>query len=195
LGLSIVQNLVQLHKGDVTAQSSGEGQGAVFTVRIPLMEAAQDQCLPPLLGTPEAPVWGEASPLAGALVLIVDDDPDVRELLGRILEECGAGVHRSEDAFSALEALKQHKPDVVISDIGMPGMDGFELLRRIRQLPPEAGGTTPAIALTAFARPEDRLRALQVGYNAHLSKPIEPASILQALGQLLERAHRNPRQT
>lgn len=195
LGLSIVQNLVELHKGNVTAKSAGEGQGAVFTVRLPLMEGAQDQRLNQLRALPEVPVWGEASPLAGARVLIVDDDPDVRELLGRILEECGAGVHRSEDALSALKALTQHKPDVVVSDIGMPGMDGFELLRQIRQLPPEAGGTTPAIALTAFARPEDRRRALQVGFNEHLAKPIEPASILQALRQLLEREHRNPSQT
>ncbi|RZI85495.1 MAG: GAF domain-containing protein [Rubrivivax sp.] len=195
LGLSIVQNLVELHGGNVTAQSAGEGQGAVFTVRIPLMETAQDQRLNLLRTIPEVSVRGEGSPLLGARVLIVDDDPDARDLLGRILEECGARVHRSEDAASAMEALTQHKPDVVVSDIGMPGMDGFELLRRIRQLPLEAGGATPAIALTAFARPEDRRRALEVGYNAHLTKPIEPASILHELARLLEREKRYPSPT
>lgn len=191
LGLSIVQNLVELHAGNVTAQSAGDAQGSVFTVRIPLMEAAKNQRLNLLRAMPEVSVRGEALPLAGARVLIVDDDPDARELLGRILEEGGAYVHRSEDAASAMEALTRHKPEVVVSDIGMPGMDGFELLRRIRQLPREAGGATPAIALTAFARPEDRRRALQVGYDGHLTKPIEPASILHELARLLEREKRN----
>lgn len=186
LGLSIVQNLVELHSGTVTAESAGEGHGATFTVRIPLMAGGRNQRSTLLRSMSALPSTSMASAaLAGARVLVVDDDADSREMLGRILEECGANVYQAQDAGSAMDAVQQCKPAVIVSDIGMPDIDGFELLRRIRQLSPELGGATPAIALTAFARAEDRRRALEVGYNAHFSKPINPAAILEAVASLL----------
>ncbi|MBA4108276.1 MAG: hypothetical protein C0487_01605 [Leptothrix sp. (in: Bacteria)] len=189
LGLSIVKHLVRLHSGSVTAESAGEGHGATFTVRIPLMAGGQDQRSTLLRSMSALPSSSTASAaLAGARVLVVDDDADARDMLGRILEECGATVYQAQDAASAMGALQQYKPAVIVSDIGMPDIDGFELLRRIRQLPAELGGATPAIALTAFARAEDRRRALEVGYNAHFSKPIEPAAILDAVASLVQQA-------
>jgi signal transduction histidine kinase/ActR/RegA family two-component response regulator len=188
LGLAIVRQLVQLHGGTVRADSPGEGLGATFTVNLPLMlvHAEDDPAEPrehPRVGPVAAPV-PELPSLSRLRVLVVDDDADARELLATILESHGAVVLPAADARQALEKLRVERPDVLMSDIGMPGIDGYELIRRVRALPPEQGGATPALALTAFARSEDRTRALLAGYQLHLSKPVQSAEVIVALARL-----------
>jgi CheY-like chemotaxis protein len=119
--------------------------------------------------------------------LVIDDQPDTRKLIGSVLTGCRAKVITAENAMEALELLKRHKPDILLSDIGMPDMDGYELLRAVRTLPSSEGGRTPAIALTAFARSEDRTRAMRAGYQVHIAKPIEPHELLAAVASLTDR--------
>ncbi len=181
IGLTIVRYIVELHGGTVHADSPGAGQGSTFSVTLPLSHVravAPDQELPaPVLQTT---VLQTASSPLSVRVVIVDDDPDAREVLGHILIRSGATVFSAESPTQALELL-QHHPDLVISDIAMPGEDGYSLLRRLRALPPEHGGTTPVIALTAYTRPEDRQRMAAAGFQSHLSKPVEPAALLAAV--------------
>lgn len=180
LGLAIAKQLVELHGGTIRAESTGEGKGATFVVGIPLRavrdlsgerrehpRAASDTPLPSL-----------GVSLVGLRVLVVDDQPDARDLMHTVLVEAGAKVLTAESADEALAVLTSQRPDVIVSDIGMPGRDGYELMRAIRNLPHEQGGRTPAVALTAFARPEDRMRAMLAGYQVHLTKPIEPQELL-----------------
>lgn len=178
LGLSIVRQLVLLHGGTVDAASAGEGQGARFTVRLPLIGPTQD-------GAQAAPAEpaeiGEQTFLDGLEVLLVDDEADTRELLQRVLEEAGARVRTAASAEEALAALQQATPQVLVSDIGMPGMDGFELMQRVRRLALPGGARLPAVALTAFARAEDRERALAAGFDEHIAKPVEPPLLLKKL--------------
>jgi PAS domain S-box-containing protein len=182
LGLSIVRHLAELHGGNVHAFSEGEGKGATFTLSLPLL---QDQASASMLRAPMGATAAEPPDLRGARLLVVDDEADARDLLRRLLEECGAQVRLCADAPAALAAVEAEPPDLVLSDIGMPGMDGYEMLRRLRKLPPERGGLVPAIALTAFARPEDRARALEAGFAAHVAKPMEPAEVLATVKRLL----------
>jgi CheY-like chemotaxis protein len=125
--------------------------------------------------------------LSGLRILVVDDEPDARELLVVVLQQYGAKVLAVESADRALEAMDYWKPDVIVSDIGMPGQDGYELMRRIRSLPGERGGHTPAAALTAFTRPEDRLEALASGFQTHIPKPLEPSALVAVLASLAGR--------
>nr|WP_246357135.1 GAF domain-containing protein [Pyxidicoccus fallax] len=180
LGLSIVRHLVEAHDGSIEAFSAGEGQGATFTVRLPLLEA------PAVRATSDATVQDNA--LAGRKVLIVDDEPDVREFLSRILEEAGAKTSVAADATAALESIAACSPDLLLSDIGLPGVDGYELLQRVRQLPWSGARALPAVALTAFARPEDRDRSAAAGYAAHLTKPVEPLRVVAAIVDVLGRS-------
>ncbi len=185
LGLSIVKQLVEVHGGGVRAQSAGEGLGATFTVLLPLSTgdaaAAQVEALrPPSVPAPTFKTYD----LTGVRVVVVDDEPDARALVARVLHECGAKVGAASGADEALELIESDKPDVLISDIGMPDVDGFELLRRLRAQPEERGGQLPVIALTAFAREEDRLRALEAGFSLHLTKPIELSSLVAAVAEL-----------
>ena len=193
LGLSIVKQLAELHGGTVRAKSPGVGKGATFMVMLPLMALKEDQdphepprvhpAAPPRPGG-EADAGGAPS-LAGVTVLVVDDEPDARDLVLRFLTRCQASVAVAGSAAEALERLQRDKPPhVMVSDIGMPGIDGYELIRRVRSLPTERGGRVPAIALTAFARTEDRTRSLLAGYTIHLSKPIEPAELVAAVASL-----------
>jgi CheY-like chemotaxis protein len=125
--------------------------------------------------------------LTGVTVLVVDDHADARDLIHRLLGDCGATVHVAATAEQAVRLVIEHKPDVLVSDIGMPDADGFELLRRVRALPPEQGGRVPAIALTAFARSEDRTRALRAGFVVHVSKPVDPAELIATIASVAGR--------
>ncbi|MFP2911000.1 ATP-binding protein, partial [Pyxidicoccus sp. 3LFB2] len=187
LGLSIVRHLVEMHGGTVTASSLGEGQGATFVVRLPLSVALRSDVAMPGAPRVSLPTQGElACPpqLAGLRVLLVDDEADTREFLRALLEGCDARVTVAASAAEGLEALQRERPDVMVSDIGMPGEDGYGFIRKVRALSASQGGRTPAAALTAYARTEDRTRVLLAGFQAHVPKPVEPAELLAVLASL-----------
>jgi len=186
LGLAIVKQLVESHGGSVHAQSDGVGQGSTFTVSLPLMSITHTRFDRPSSEdeVDRASLAANCVSLKGIKVLVIDDEPDARVLIKRFLEECDAVVVTGESAFRGLELLKGSVPDVIISDIGMPELDGFEFIRRIRALPDDAGGRTPAVALTAFARAEDRQAALRAGYQMHISKPVEVSELIAAIASL-----------
>ncbi|MBC8106874.1 MAG: PAS domain S-box protein [Anaerolineae bacterium] len=190
LGLSIVKHLVELHGGKVRAKSAGEGQGATFCIELPLMVVhdlgSQRARQHPRTSSPTTSLAEQPS-LAGITVLAVDDEPDGRDLVRRVLEECGAQVILAGSAQEALSLVKSQRPDMIVSDIGMPIEDGYELIRKVRQLSPEEGGKTPAAALTAFARAEDRTRALLAGYQTHIAKPVEPTELAASVASLATR--------
>jgi signal transduction histidine kinase/ActR/RegA family two-component response regulator len=191
LGLSIVKHLVELHGGSVHAISAGEGQGATFTVCLPLTvvqrEGDPGRRLHPRGLSRTSPLFRPPD-LSGIKVLVVDDQPDARDMIKRVLEDCDADVVTAGSAAEALRAVEEGRPDVLVSDIGMPDVDGYELLRRIRALGPPPGGHLPAIALTAFARSEDRTRALRAGFLAHVAKPVEPSELLATVASVVGRA-------
>lgn len=178
LGLAIVRHFTELHGGTVHASSLGEDQGATFIVRLPLAEAMPPSQPPDILSIEEM----DLNPLR---VLVVDDEADMRDLVTIILEQCGAVVASVPSASAALEIFESFKADVLISDIGMPEMDGYMLLQHIRQLPPEQGGQIPAIALTAYAGEVNQKRALENGFQIHLAKPIDPEQLVLALVQFV----------
>ena len=185
IGLSIVKQLVELHGGTVQAKSDGPGQGAAFLVRLPLAALrATAGREPSAVHAVDAPASEATVDLRGLRVLVVDDEPDARELIGQLLREHGAQVDVAASAAEALLALQRIRPDLLLSDIGLPGRDGYQLMREVRALAPEQGGRTPAIALTAFARSEDRACALLAGYQMHVSKPIEVHELLAAVASL-----------
>ncbi|MFT3685745.1 MAG: response regulator [Phycisphaerales bacterium] len=183
LGLAIVKQLVELHGGSVHAASEGDGKGATFSIHLPLavlhQAAHQTEKVHPR-AAPLSPVDGDEPDLAGVRVLVVDDEPDARDIVRRVLEEAGATVWAAGSAREGVEQAAAHAPDVIISDIGMPGEDGYSFIRSLRN----AGHQIPAAALTAFARSEDRTRALLAGYQTHLSKPVEPSELLAAIASL-----------
>ncbi|HYY05652.1 MAG TPA: ATP-binding protein [Candidatus Limnocylindria bacterium] len=179
LGLAIVRQLVELHGGTVRAESPGEGQGATFTVSLPIRAV-------PLHGAEghERPDTADAPSLAGLRVLVVDDEADARECLTTVLEQCGAVVTTVASAREALGALASLRPDILVSDIAMPGEDGYSLIEKIRVLEARCGGRIPAVALTAYAGPEDRRRALAAGYELYVSKPVTPEELVAAVANL-----------
>jgi len=184
LGLAIVRHLVELHGGSVQAGSPGLGQGAVFTVKLPLTESR-----PAVPGEPPAERATVSdptgkSPFAGLHILLVDDQEDTRLMLRVVLEKRGAKVTTAHSVAEALAGVQRLRPDLLLSDIGMPGEDGFSLIKKVRALPEEAGGTTPAVALTAFVRGEDRERVLNSGFQAHLPKPIDTAELAAVIDGL-----------
>jgi PAS domain S-box-containing protein len=190
IGLAIVKQLVELHGGDVEAQSAGEGQGTKFVVTLPLAFAHGRKG--PLL-VPEDPAAlhiagnGNSIDLSGLKVLVVDDEPDACRLIKWVLGKCHAEVVTASSAAEALPLVESAAPDILISDIGMPDVDGYEFLRRIRALESARGGKVPAIALTAFARPEDQAKSLAVGYSVHISKPIAPEDLTATVASLAGR--------
>ncbi len=190
LGLSIVKSLVELHGGTVRADSAGTGKGATFCIELPVIPVAESSSERsrehPRAGATAASQLDHPS-LQGITVLAIDDEPDARNLLKRVLEDCGARVLLADSAREGFEILQREQPDILISDIGMPGEDGYALIRRVRQLSPEKGGRIPAAALSAFARPEDRTRALRAGYQMHLSKPVEPTELTAVIASLVLR--------
>jgi signal transduction histidine kinase/CheY-like chemotaxis protein len=190
LGLSIVKHLVEQHGGSVHVTSPGEGQGATFSLQIPLTvvhrKTTHDERIHPK-GIGGIATDFKRSDLSGVTVLVIDDQADARDLIQRVLAECDAKVITAGTAAEALRAVETERPDVLVSDIGMPGVDGYELLRRVRALGPARGGRVPAIALTAFARSEDRTRALRAGFLVHVSKPVEPAELIATVASVVGR--------
>jgi PAS domain S-box-containing protein len=190
LGLAIVRHLVELHGGTVGAESAGEGLGTTFRMTLPVLSssdaAAGGAAAPTHFGAGEAP---SALPsLEGVKVLAVDDEPHGRALITEVLRRCGAEVVAVSSAREALEVLQAWRPHVLLSDIGMPGMDGYMLIRRVRELTEEQGGRTPAAALTAYAGAEDRARSLASGFQLHVAKPVEPAELAAVVASLAGRA-------
>lgn len=179
LGLSIVRHLVEAHGGTIQAESPGEGQGATFMVRLPLLELEPNRRRSEKLPEQELD-------LTGVQVLAVDDEPDARELLSVLLSQYGAEVLTVDSAAEVLVSLESFQPDVLISDIGMPNMDGFALIQQIRALPPERGGHIPAIALTAYARQEDYQQAIANGYQHHVTKPLDPEQLVRVVMTLMD---------
>lgn len=195
LGLAIVKNLVELHGGQVQAFSAGLGGGSAFTVTLPLAAVRGNQQQPFNAGTPPSHVAMpdniEAYGLRGATVLLVEDDDDARSMLASVLLSAHAIVETAANAQEALTLYEGIRPDLVVSDIGMPDMDGYEFIAELRRREREAGQiNTPAVALTAYARVQDRMRALSSGFQMHVAKPVEPAELLTVLSSL--RAWKQP---
>jgi PAS domain S-box-containing protein len=188
LGLAIVRHLTELHGGTVEATNSSNGTGAVFTVTLPVPELSSV----PDIGSEraQASITSKSSAdhshtLAGIKIMIVDDEPDVRQLLTTVLEGCGATVAAFSSAVEATAVLKECRPGVLVSDIGMPGESGYDLIRKIRALETREGGRIPAIALTAYARAEDRLKALSAGFDLHVAKPVDPLELSGVISTLV----------
>jgi CheY-like chemotaxis protein len=176
LGLAIVRYHVEMHGGTIAAFSDGLGKGAMFRVALPVTVAAG-------VGL-RSSTPGPRPRLDGLHVLAVDDEDDALTLLTEILETAGATVTTARSAHEAMAALSSKQPHLLLSDVGMPGVDGFEFIARVRQLPAAESGGIPAIALTAYARPEDRVKALGAGFQMHLAKPVDPDELLAVVHAL-----------
>jgi len=180
LGLAIVRHLVELHGGKVSALSKGDGQGATFTVTLPLVKVRLNGAENDLLSSPQ----GERPGLAGMRVWIIDDSATGRRMLKQWLEMSGAQVTAMASASEALKTLDESTPEVLLSDLGMPDMDGYTLMRAVRARAPEHGGNVPAIALSGYATPEDRERALSAGFQLHMAKPLKLDEVVRAIATL-----------
>ena len=181
LGLSIAKNLVELQGGHIDVTSEGTGKGTMFRVCLPAIEATPRQAsvFPP--GKPAEPRMLE---LEGIDVLVIDDEPDARDLVRTVLARSGAHTREADSASGALDAIKAGRPDVVLSDIGMPGEDGYAFIQALRALPDAQGGRIPAAAVSAYSRADDRSRALALGFQMHIAKPIEPSALVEATLEL-----------
>ncbi|HEY0064305.1 MAG TPA: ATP-binding protein, partial [Telluria sp.] len=188
LGLSIVKHLIEQHGGTVRVDSEGEERGASFTIELPAANrqtpSSRPDRMPYSLPNPPTPDI-KLRDLSQVNVLVVDDEADARDLINRILSDCHATVRTASSAEHALAAIREQIPDVLVSDLGMPDVDGFELLARVQALGPGHGGNVPAVALTAFARSEDRLKALEAGFRAHIPKPVEPSELIATVASML----------
>jgi PAS domain S-box-containing protein len=194
IGLAVVRHLVELHGGTARAESDGENKGSKFTLTLPLM--AQPEA-PPSESSLRQAVCGHtplecSKLLSGLHILIVEDEPDERELIAMVLEQCGAHVETASSVAEALARIKNHRPDAIVSDIGMAGEDGYELIRQVRELEQLGARHMPAAALTAFAKQEDRLHALAAGFETHVSKPVEPQDLACIVARLVGRSGNCP---
>ena len=190
LGLAIVRHLVNLHGGTVQVESSGEGQGATFTLSLPMVSDSEVNELAERFrpqGKDYVNSFVRPERLNGLKVLVVDDDYDTRDFLRFGISQCGADVVTAGSAQEAIKIIEAESINFIVSDIGMPGEDGFHLIRKIRALPAERGGALPAIALTAYARKEDRLRALEAGYQMHVLKPVDLPYLVSVMASLVEK--------
>ena len=189
LGLAIVRHLTEMHGGTVSASSEGTGKGARFTIMLPLALSRRTDAAPPERVSQRLRAQGFACPpeLAGLEVLAVDDEEDAREMVRVILETCGARVRVAASVAEAMQLLADRKPDVLLSDIGMPGEDGYALIAKVRALDAATGRHVPAVALTAYARSEDRTHSLLAGFSSHVPKPVEPVELLAVVASLARR--------
>jgi CheY-like chemotaxis protein/anti-sigma regulatory factor (Ser/Thr protein kinase) len=184
LGLSIVKHIVERHGGLVRADSPGVNQGATFTVRLPIVVATRRTVAAP--PKPRVPATFDCPPeLAGARILVVEDEADSRELLNAFLLECPAIVEPASTAVEGLAKVKSFRPRVIISDVGLAEHDGLWFIARVRELPEAEGGRTPAIALTAYARPDDRARILLSGFQSYIAKPADPMEVMATIASLM----------
>jgi signal transduction histidine kinase len=190
LGLAIVRHLVELHGGTVSAESAGEGLGATFSTTFPLLALSTEACGAEAAGgdSRDCQTLNSRFRLEGLRVLVVDDEPDTRQVISAVIAKSGAEVKTCASAPEALETLQRWKPDILMSDIGMPGEDGYSLIRKVRSLSVESGGLTPAAALTAYAREDDRRQALAAGFQMHVAKPIGSMELISTVACLAGRA-------
>jgi len=187
LGLAIVRHLVELHEGTVQAESAGEGHGSSFIVRLPLAERVEGARIGP------AAAGGAPPALQGTQILVVDDDQDALDMLTLVLTEAGAAVRTAASATEALALLRWIRPDVLVSDLAMPDEDGYSLIRNLRAIERESGRETPAVALTAYVRVQDRARAVAAGFNVFVEKPVDPEELIAVLAGLAESRAGKPR--
>jgi CheY-like chemotaxis protein len=190
LGLAIVKNLAELHGGSVRAKSGGVDKGSTFITSLPISvvrSLTAGEARPHPTAAIEADVPARPD-LSGVHVMVVDDDKDALELVKRVMENCSARVTVCESGVECLKGIAVSHPGVLISDIGMPGMDGYALIRAVRALPADGGGNTPAVALTAHARSEDRRRAMLSGFDVHVARPVEPSELEAVVARLARRA-------
>ncbi|PSB19166.1 PAS domain S-box protein [Phormidesmis priestleyi ULC007] len=180
LGLAIVRQIVEMHGGTVEAKSAGEDQGATFIVKLPMVRQIAPIVLEPIRTQTDL-----ETPLDSLQILLVDDDTDTREFQAFLLEQSGARVTAVVSGLEALQALERFIPDLIVSDVGMAEMDGYMLMQQIRSRPPRQGGTIPAIALTAYAAELDQQKALQAGFQIHMTKPVEPEILVREIINLL----------
>jgi len=188
LGLAIVRHIVELHGGVVRAESAGESRGAIFMVDLPVAPTVSGEVAPvPARHRDDSAADVRPVSLRGVRVLIVDDEADARELMRMILRSSGADVMAAACAEEALEQVEQWHPDILVSDIGLPGDDGYVLIQKLRQRQGDYGRSMPALAVTAYARAEDRTRALSAGFQLHVAKPLEPADFVAAIARLVSK--------
>ena len=181
-----------MHHGSVRAESAGQGHGSIFIVMLPLAGPVGEEPIDEALSAPRsAPPSTFTVPqmdvLRGIRVLVVDDERDAREFVQRVLEDFGAEVVPCSSAADALDAIRRRSPDVMLCDIGMPGEDGYQLIQKVRALAQDDGGGTAAVALTAYSRDEDRRRSLELGFQLHLSKPVEPMRLVEVVAALAKK--------
>lgn len=187
MGLAIVRYIVEMHGGTVQVHSAGANMGATFTVSLPRIAADSRNSVSSAVDSERDADWVCPPELHGLRVLVVDDQPDILEVLHDMLVQCGAVVRTCDSAIEALATLREWQPEVLVSDIAMPGKDGYWLIENLRALPQEQGGAIPAVALTAYVRVQDRTRVLAAGFEMYVPKPVDRVELLNVIANLVKR--------